>query len=154
MPHGAAAGKQLLSVWDRLCATLRAREVSVEDVSTKCGMLLRVLHTAATGRTWYGTVGYGFGRGSFGVTAREWQAAVKAVAGAKLEGLCADFDQEDTRVVAIVRHYAAPGACACACVSRVFVWREGHALCMGPGAGSGRPLAFAPLGSSVISASQ
>lgn len=48
----AVAGKQLLSVWDRLCSLLRARQVSVEDVSNKNGMLLRVLHTAAFGTTW------------------------------------------------------------------------------------------------------
>jgi hypothetical protein len=46
------AGKQLLSVWDSLCQLLRARQVSVEDVSNKSGMLLRVLHTAAYGTTW------------------------------------------------------------------------------------------------------
>lgn len=45
-------GKQLLTVWDRLCVLLRARAVSVEDVSNKSGMLLRVLHTAAFGTTW------------------------------------------------------------------------------------------------------
>lgn len=46
------AGKQLLSLWDALCQLLRARQVSVEDVSNKSGMLLRVLHTAAYGTTW------------------------------------------------------------------------------------------------------
>jgi hypothetical protein len=46
------AGKQLLTVWDKLCVLLRARAVSVEDVSNKSGMLLRVLHTAAFGTTW------------------------------------------------------------------------------------------------------
>lgn len=47
------AGKQLLTIWDRICTLLRAREVSTEDVSNKSGMLLRVLHTAAYGRTWW-----------------------------------------------------------------------------------------------------
>lgn len=46
------AGKQLLNLWDSLCRLLRARQVSVEDVSNKSGMLLRVLHTAAYGTTW------------------------------------------------------------------------------------------------------
>jgi hypothetical protein len=48
----AGAGKQLLALWDSLCSLLRARLVSVEDVSNKSGMLLRVLHTAAFGTTW------------------------------------------------------------------------------------------------------
>lgn len=46
-------GKQLLAVWDSLCQLLRVRQVSVEDVSNKSGMLLRVLHTAAFGTTWW-----------------------------------------------------------------------------------------------------
>ena len=52
-PALCCAGKQLLSVWDSLCQLLRARQVSVEDVSNKSGMLLRVLHTAAFGTTWW-----------------------------------------------------------------------------------------------------
>lgn len=45
-------GRQLMHLWDSLCSLLGAREVSVEDVSNKGGMLLRTLHAAAYGETW------------------------------------------------------------------------------------------------------
>ena len=45
-------GQQLMVLWDSLCRLLAAREVSVEDVSNKSGMLLRTLHTVAYGNTW------------------------------------------------------------------------------------------------------
>lgn len=45
-------GQQLMALWDALCTLLAAREVSVEDVSNKSGMLLRTLHTVAYGTTW------------------------------------------------------------------------------------------------------
>lgn len=47
------SGKQLMDVWDDLCCVLRARCVSVEDVSNKLTMELRVLSPLAEGRTWY-----------------------------------------------------------------------------------------------------
>lgn len=31
----ACAGKQLMAIWDNLCQLLRARQISVEDVSNK-----------------------------------------------------------------------------------------------------------------------
>ncbi len=46
-------GTQLMGIWDGLCTQLRAREVSVEDVSAKSGMLLRMLHAAAHEVTWW-----------------------------------------------------------------------------------------------------
>ena len=46
-------GQQLMSLWDTLCQHLNAREVSVEDVSNKSGMLLRIMHATAFGRTWW-----------------------------------------------------------------------------------------------------
>jgi hypothetical protein len=45
-------GHQLMTIWDSLCTLLAAREVSVEDVSNKSGMLLRTLHSTAHGSTW------------------------------------------------------------------------------------------------------
>ena len=49
---GPLSGGQLVSLWDALCGLLAAQRVSVEDVSNKGGMLLRLLHTAAHGSTW------------------------------------------------------------------------------------------------------
>ena len=45
-------GGQLVGVWDALARALRARAVSVEDVSSRGGVALRVLHAVAHGETW------------------------------------------------------------------------------------------------------
>jgi hypothetical protein len=63
------SGQQLIQIWEKLCVVLRAREVSVEDVSQKYGVEFRLLNPVACGKTWYGTYGYQFGKGSFGNTA-------------------------------------------------------------------------------------
>ncbi|KAK9799749.1 hypothetical protein WJX73_009158 [Symbiochloris irregularis] len=46
-------GSQLMQMWDMICSWLRARCISVEDVSNKAGIDLRVLHPIAHGQTWY-----------------------------------------------------------------------------------------------------
>eukprot|EP00955_Chlamydomonas_euryale_P036860 350572-Chlamydomonas_euryale.AAC.2 len=51
-PKTSLSGQQLMTIWDSLCVLLAAREVSVEDVSNKGGMLLRTLHPMAHGSTW------------------------------------------------------------------------------------------------------
>ncbi|KIY92328.1 hypothetical protein MNEG_15635 [Monoraphidium neglectum] len=99
------AGKQLLLLWDRVCELLRAREVSVEDVSSKGGMLLRILHTIAAGSTWYGSVGYAFGRGGFSIGRGDWEAAAAAAAGADLGAMAADFDGVDAAAAAVLERY-------------------------------------------------
>ena len=69
------SGSSLLALWDSLCTLLRARLVTVEDVSTKSGLPLRVLHTLAHGSTWYGARGYAFGRGGFGISRHAFKRA-------------------------------------------------------------------------------
>lgn len=63
------------------------REVSVEDVSRKCGLEFRLLHSAAYGGTWYGRWGYFFGRGSFGTTVSKWCRSVNVLMVSCLVGL-------------------------------------------------------------------
>jgi hypothetical protein len=46
------SGTQLMTIWDSLCNLLAVREVSVEDVSNKSSMLLRLLHASAYSCTW------------------------------------------------------------------------------------------------------
>jgi hypothetical protein len=84
-------GAALLSLWDRLCVSLRARLVSVEDVSTKAGLPLRLLAAAAGGATWYGAAGYAFGRGGFGIGRGAHKRAVEALHRFPLASLRADF---------------------------------------------------------------
>ena len=45
-------GKQIMGIWDGMCTLLCVRQVSVEDVSSKSGMLLRMLHAAAHELRW------------------------------------------------------------------------------------------------------
>ncbi|KAK9867052.1 hypothetical protein WJX84_008430 [Apatococcus fuscideae] len=75
----ALTGRQLMDLWDRLCCILRARTVSVEDVSNKGGMELRVLHTAAHQQTWYGQWGYKFGRAGFNLSATAYHRSLSMV---------------------------------------------------------------------------
>ena len=82
-------GAQLMGTWDSLARSLRARVVSVEDVSNKGGMELRVLIPAARRATWYGRWGYGYGRAPYGGTRAAWRAATSAAAGAPLPPLAA-----------------------------------------------------------------
>lgn len=45
-------GTELMHVWDDLCTVLRARIISVEDVSNKLTMELRILLPISYGQTW------------------------------------------------------------------------------------------------------
>ena len=47
------SGTELMRVGDELCCILRMRMVSVEDVSNKLTMELRILLPLAYGNTWY-----------------------------------------------------------------------------------------------------
>ncbi|GLT78232.1 hypothetical protein SLA2020_497720 [Shorea laevis] len=78
------AGHQIMDFWDRLCTGLRARKVSLCDVSKKRGMGLRLLHGLAYGKSWFGRWGYEFGRGCYGVTQPVYQKAVEAMQGMPL----------------------------------------------------------------------
>ena len=106
-----------MDVWDRLCTLLRARKVSVEDVSNKArllslfttveliliaharelcvilqaGMELRVLFAAANGLTWYGQWDYTFGRGPFNISKKTWRNAVDSLHFVPLADVAEDF---------------------------------------------------------------
>jgi hypothetical protein len=55
-------------------------------------MLLRLLGPAASGTTWYGKWGYGFGgRAPYAIHAREYALAVAAVHGAPLSSVIQDL---------------------------------------------------------------
>eukprot|EP00897_Mesotaenium_endlicherianum_P007267 jgi/Mesen1/6569/ME000336S05789 len=101
----AISGRQLMNLWDNLCSMLRARHVSVEDVSTSGAMTLRLLHTAAFGEGWYGRWGFRFGHGSFGITAAMHAKAVQTLRCLPLEALVDHFEGVDAEVQAIVRRY-------------------------------------------------
>jgi len=85
------SGQQLIQIWEKICHLLRAREVSVEDVSQKYGVEFRLLNPVACGKTWYGTFGYQFGKGSFGNTGATHRKAAERLRGFTLENVRADF---------------------------------------------------------------
>ena len=58
--------------------------MSIYDISQKRGMDLRLLHGVAYSKPWFGRWGYGFGRGSFGVTQPMYQKAIDAIQGMPL----------------------------------------------------------------------
>ncbi|GAB2287193.1 hypothetical protein Dimus_021576 [Dionaea muscipula] len=73
------AGHHLMDFWDRLCTGLRAKKVSLTDISQKKGMELRLLHGIAYAAPWFSRWGYRFGRGSFGITESMYQKAIQAI---------------------------------------------------------------------------
>lgn len=85
------SGQQLIQIWEKTCNLLRAREVSVEDVSQKYGVEFRLLNPVACGKTWYGTFGYQFGKGSFGNTAATHRKAAELLRNFPLADVVHDF---------------------------------------------------------------
>ncbi|XP_054776532.1 PHD finger protein MALE STERILITY 1 [Prosopis cineraria] len=73
------AGHQIMDFWDRLCTGLQARKVSLNDVSQKKGMELKLINGIAYGEPWFGRWGYKFGRGCFGVTQSTYEKAIEAI---------------------------------------------------------------------------
>ncbi|KAJ7548907.1 hypothetical protein O6H91_07G032400 [Diphasiastrum complanatum] len=100
-----ASGRDLMDLWDRLCAMLRARKVSLEDTAKKRSLELRLIHSVAYGQCWFGRWGYKYGRGSFGISQQMYLKAVEAIRGMPLSVMVHHFDGVDKDVVAIVSMY-------------------------------------------------
>ncbi|PAN12699.1 hypothetical protein PAHAL_2G285000 [Panicum hallii] len=73
------AGHQIMDLWDRICAALNVRMVSLVDTARKGHMELRLLHGVAYGDTWFGRWGYRFGRPSYGVALQSYQQSLHAL---------------------------------------------------------------------------
>ncbi|KAH7656623.1 PHD Zn-finger proteins protein [Dioscorea alata] len=76
-----------MDLWDRLCSSLRARVVSVEDVARKKSMELRLLLGVAHGVTWFGRWGYRFATGSYGIDHHLYDRSVHLLAHLNLDHL-------------------------------------------------------------------
>ncbi|EOY16518.1 RING/FYVE/PHD zinc finger superfamily protein, putative [Theobroma cacao] len=100
-------GREIMDLWDRICEILRARKISVEDVSKKHGMDLRLLHGVAYGHTWFGRWGYKFCRGSYGVSEKNYGRAIEILSSSELDKINQDFsDREQCRQIkCIIQHY-------------------------------------------------
>jgi hypothetical protein len=108
-------GTHLMHAWDCLCSVLRARHVSVEDVSNKLTLELRVLHAIAYGKTWYGRWIYNFGRGPYNRSAADWAAAVATASGTLLHELLDASGKRRRKTVAVrsvLGRYGSGGAAA------------------------------------------
>lgn len=100
-----ASGKELMDMWDRICILLRARRVSVMDVSKKQGLDFRLLHGVAFGIPWYGKWGYVYGKGSYGVTQSIYELALSSIRSTSLSELSAHFASIDQEVLGIIALY-------------------------------------------------
>jgi hypothetical protein len=82
------SGTRVMDIFDGLCVALGARMVSVQDVARKSGMHLRLTHTIASGRSWYGKWGFELARGSYGRTMDDFTDAIKGLRCARLDDCC------------------------------------------------------------------
>lgn len=102
-------GRQVMTLWDSLCCQLQARSISIEDVSNRKGMLLRVLTPIYEKRTWYGHWDYVFGRGGYNIKKEQWLKAVDVANQAPLDKLLEDFEGVDPLLVEVVQRYKGEG---------------------------------------------
>eukprot|EP00210_Caulerpa_lentillifera_P004182 g3988.t1 len=102
-------GTQLMQFWDAICQLLRVREITVEDVSNRKGMQLRVLLPIARRTTFYMKHGYEFGRGQFGVKQSDWIQAVNYLNQTSLQDLLVDFLGVDETIQRIILRYQGQG---------------------------------------------
>jgi hypothetical protein len=63
----------------------------------------------------YGKIGYGFGRGSYNISAQQYADAVAAVVSAPLASIAADFGAllRQEPMAALLQHYSAAGERHC-----------------------------------------
>ncbi|RDX67891.1 PHD finger protein, partial [Mucuna pruriens] len=73
------SGSDIMDFWDRLCAAISVRKVSVMDLSKKFGLEYRLLHAVTKGHSWYGNWGYEFGTGSYALTQDAYKNAVNTL---------------------------------------------------------------------------
>ncbi|KAJ0098994.1 hypothetical protein Patl1_20932 [Pistacia atlantica] len=84
-------GREIMDLWDRICTILQARKITVEDVSKKKSMDLRLLLGVAYGHPWFGRWGYRFYRGSFGVAEHNYNRAIEILSSLELDNIMQDF---------------------------------------------------------------
>ncbi|KAL7163235.1 hypothetical protein ACSBR2_039351 [Camellia fascicularis] len=98
-------GYQIMDFWDRLCSGLRSRKVSLNDISQKKSMDLRLLHGIAHGEPWFGRWGYKFGRGTYGVTQSMYQKAIEAIQSISLSLLVHHLGNSNHEISIIFSRY-------------------------------------------------
>ncbi|CAL0310981.1 unnamed protein product [Lupinus luteus] len=109
--NGREGGSKLLSgscimgFWDRLCAKLAVRKVSVMDLSKKFGLEFRLLHAITNGCSWYGNWDYEFGTGSYALTQDAYQDAVNALSSIPLSSFLFEGRGPQGRLQSVISLY-------------------------------------------------
>ncbi|KAF8010046.1 hypothetical protein BT93_J0881 [Corymbia citriodora subsp. variegata] len=100
-------GREIMDLWDRICNNLLVRKVTVEDVSRKRSMDLRLLYGVAYGHTWFRRWGYRFLRGSFGVKEHHYHRAMEFLGSLELVKVLEDFSGTEhfKEIKQIICHY-------------------------------------------------
>ncbi|KAK9272792.1 hypothetical protein L1049_003169 [Liquidambar formosana] len=100
-------GRDIMDLWDRICTNLGTRKISVEDVSKKRSMDLRLLHGVAYGHPWFGRWGYKFLLGSFGVSENNYDRAIDFLSSIELDKIIQDFGNTNRyrEIKQIIQYY-------------------------------------------------
>ncbi|RID74548.1 hypothetical protein BRARA_B01641 [Brassica rapa] len=100
-------GREMVDLWDRICTNLGARMITVEDLSKKRSLDLRLLYGVAYGHSWFGRWGYKFCRGSYGVTKNDYENAIELLGSLELDQIEFDFGEhrQCKRIKQVFRHY-------------------------------------------------
>ena len=87
-------------------SSLFCRKITVEDVSKKRSMDLRLLYGVAYEHSWFGRWGYKFCRGSFGVAEHNYNKAIEILTSLELDKIIQDFSNTDqyNEIKQIIRH--------------------------------------------------
>ncbi|KAL2635890.1 hypothetical protein R1flu_007369 [Riccia fluitans] len=102
------SGRELMDLWDRLCKMLRARKVSVMDVSRKYNLEFRLVHAIAYGHCWYGRWGYSFGRGSFNISSVQYANTLLTISQTSLKRFTSSKDKTFSQIVSLYRTLSKP----------------------------------------------
>lgn len=93
-------------VFVRLTNVSYGRKITVEDMSKKKSMDLRLLHGVAYGHPWFGRWGYKFCHGSFGVAEHNYNRAIEILSSLELDNIMQDFrDTNKWRQIKQIIHY-------------------------------------------------
>ncbi|CAA7057627.1 unnamed protein product [Microthlaspi erraticum] len=86
-------GREIVDLWDRICTNLGARMITVEDISKKRSLDLRLLYGIAYGHSWFGRCGYKFIRGSYGGTKSDYENAIELLGSLEIDQVDSDFNE-------------------------------------------------------------
>ncbi|XP_022879695.1 PHD finger protein MALE MEIOCYTE DEATH 1 [Olea europaea var. sylvestris] len=105
--NGIEGGSKLQYIID-FFSVFFCRQITVEDLSKKRKMDLRLLYGVAYGHSWFGRWGYRFFQGSFGVKEHNYTRAIDILSSLELDQIINDCCQKNgcrDVIGQIIRHY-------------------------------------------------